>query len=137
MRLAHALVLEDRVPRVERDVPDRRGVGLGHHHVGILAEVVEAVRRHVHGQIDLAGLDGGEPRLGLDDRHVDGLAELGRAAPVLVVAREHDLHARLPRLELEGPGAHRVLHDVLAPLLERLGAVDEERLVRQVLQERA
>src|SRR5215469_7802877 len=33
-------------------------------------------------------------------------------------------------------GAHRVLHHVLAVLLERVGAVDEQRLVRQVLEER-
>ena len=76
-----------------------------------------------------------EPRLRLDDRHVDGLADLRRPAPVLVVAREHHLDARLPRLELEGPRAHRVLHDVLAVLLERVRAVDEERLVREVLEE--
>ena len=121
---------------IEGHVPDRRGIGLGHRDVGILAEAVEAVRRHVDGEIDLARLDGGEPRLGLDDGHVDGLAQLRRTAPVLVIAREDHLHAGLPRLELEGPGAHGILHDVLAVLLERVGAVDEERLMREVLEKR-
>ena len=121
---------------VEHDVPDRRGVGLRHDDVRVLAEIVEAVRRHVHRQVDLARLDRREPRLGLDDRHVDRLADLGRAAPVVVVPRQHDLDPGLPRLELERTRPDRVLDDVLAPLLERLGAVDVERVVREVLQER-
>ena len=122
--------------RVEGDVPHRRGVALGHDEVGVAAEVVEAVRRHVHREIDVAGLQRHQTRLRLDDRHVDGLPDLGRAAPVLIVAREDDLHARLPRLELERPRAHGVLDDVLAPLLQRFGTEHEERLVREVLQER-
>src|SRR4029077_19952266 len=102
----------------------------------ILPEALETIRRHIDGEIDLARLDGGEPRLRLDDGHVDGLADLRRPAPVLVVAREDHLDARLPRLELERARADGILHDVLAVLLERLRAVDEERLMREVLQKR-
>src|SRR5881275_1429309 len=100
-RLPHAPIFQDRMARVEGDVPHRRGVALGHDEVGVAAELVEAVRRHVHREIDVAGLQRHQTRLRLDDRHVDGLPDLRRAAPVRVVAREHDLHARLPRLELE------------------------------------
>src|SRR6266498_5783314 len=135
-RLPHPLVLENRMPRIEGYVPDGGGISLRHRDVGILPEAVEAVGRHVDGEIDLARLDGGEPRLRLDDGHVDGLANLGRAAPVLIIAREDDLHPGLPRLELEGAGAHGILHDVLAVFLEGVGAVDEERLMREVLEER-
>src|SRR4029077_11891655 len=101
----------------------------------ILPEALETIRRHIDGEIDLARLDGGEPRLRLDDGHVDGLADLRRPAPVLVVAREDHLDARLPRLELEGTRAYGILHHVLAVLRQRVRAVDEERLMREVLKE--
>ena len=134
--LAHALVLELLHLVVEGDVAGgvgraqqdlKIGVALHHRHV-VGIETLHAV--------DLTRLERAQPlRVVLDVAH-DHALDLGLHAPVVGVRLQHDFLVGLPLDELVGPGAHRMLAELRAPLLHGGRARDVEGEHGQVGQER-
>ena len=142
-RLAHSLVLPERrlrpfaVVEVERETHiaepgDRRQL-----EPTILAHRVEVGRGDALDQVELARLQIGETHGRVGDRQEDNAVEMYRVlVPIIGEAIEHDAILRYPLGEFVGAGAHRMLAELVARRLSRLGRNDHPGTVGQLRQQR-
>ena len=107
-RLAHLDVVEGRLAHVDRHVEDaRRGDRLDHELV-VLLQLGDAHVGDRRDQVDLAGLESGDPRGVLENRPHDDRLHLRRAAPVILIRLEHQPLVLRPRDQLERAGPVRL-----------------------------
>ena len=135
-RLAHPGVLQPGLFGVEREVAHVHARPLDDRDLRVLLDQADGIRVEVVGDVHRAGLQGHQARRGLGDGLENDLVHLGLLAPVVVVAFEHDLVVLGPAHEFEGPGAHRVLADLVLVLGHGLGREDRAEPERQVVQQR-
>ena len=97
---------------VEVDVDDPVGDRAGQGDLGIALELGEVGGRRILDQVDVARQDRRHARGVVGERPQDDLLPLGLAAPIGVVAFEHDAAAALPFDELERAGADQAVAGV-------------------------
>ncbi len=108
----HVLVGErEIIAHLQQDHPGHRVELAGK--ARLLLETLRLTHRHVHGQVDLPGLDGGDPRRRvLDDLDGDAF-DLGLRAPVAIVAFEDHPGIELVVDQPIRPAADRLLDELL------------------------
>ena len=136
-RLAHALVPERVLLRVEVEPDDARGGRRRDVQRGDPGQARRLLGRHVEDEVDVAALQRQHPRtlIGVGPAH--DRAQLRLAAPVLLVGFQAHLLPALVVDELEGAGAdRRRVQVVVADLLDLRGAVDDDPVVAERVDER-
>ena len=104
--------------------------------IGIGAQLGDHVGRHLDHQVDPAGQQLVDPRIGVGDRAEHDAAQGRGAGPMVFVPLHRDLAVRLPPGKAERPGADRVAAVVLAMRHHRRGRHDQTGGVGQVRQQR-
>src|SRR6185436_8719568 len=108
-RLADLRVVERLLRLVEPDVADVERRAVEDLQVVVALDRRDVLRLDEVVALDLARLERLETRRVVGDRPEDDLVELRLVAPVVVVAGDREAVTAGPRLELERPGADRVL----------------------------
>jgi len=99
-------------------------------------ELLQAVRRHFHHDVEPTRQHLGDARVGVGDRPEDDRLELRRPVPIVFVPGRHHFRVRLPFGEFVGAGAGGIAAEILAVFLHRRGRDDQAGRIGEIGQER-